>query len=142
MPEVVFYVLGTESLYDRCFFACRLIEKAYRNNQFCYVLLDSPEECQRLDDMLWTFRAGSFIPHQIFTDTFPEMTLQVLLGTVNAPQGWQNVVVNLSSKLPHRWQDVTRVLEIVDNREASKIIGRQRHTAYKQAGATIATHKI
>ncbi len=142
MPEVTFYILGTESLHDRYFFACRLIEKAYRNNQFCYVLLDSPEQCQRLDDMLWTFRAGSFIPHQIFTDTLPEVTSQVLLGTVNAPEGWQNVVFNLSSQLPQRWQQTTRVLEILDNNETKKIAGRQRYRTYQQAGIEIVTHKI
>ena len=142
MPEVTFYVLNSESLYDRYLFACKLIEKAYNTDKFCYVLLDTIEQCQRLDDMLWTFRAGSFIPHQIFTGTPPEITSQVLIGTENAPPDWQNVVFNLSSQLPQAWQKMARVLEILDNSETTKVAGRERYRTYKQAGIEIVTHKI
>lgn len=142
MPEVTFYVLNSESLYDRYFFACRLIEKVYNSGKFCYVLLDSVEQCQRLDDMLWTFRAGSFIPHQLFTGVPPEITSQMLLGIMNPPTAWQNVIFNLSSHLPETWQQTERVLEILDNSEMTKAAGRQRYLAYKQAGIEIVTHKI
>jgi DNA polymerase-3 subunit chi len=142
MPEVTFYVLNSESLYDRYFFACRLIEKAYNSGFVCYVLLDTIEQCQRLDDMLWTFRAGSFIPHQIFTGTPPEITSQVLIGTLNPPPDWQNVVFNLSSQLPQAWQQTARVLEILDNSETTKVAGRERYRTYQQAGIEIVTHKI
>lgn len=142
MPEVTFYVLNSESLYDRYLFACKLIEKAYNTGKFCYVLLDTIEQCQRLDDMLWTFRAGSFIPHQLFTGTPPEITSQVLIGIENAPPDWQNVVFNLSSQLPQAWQKTARVLEILDNSETTKIAGRERYRTYQQASIKIVTHKI
>jgi len=142
MPEITFYVLNSESIYDRYLFACKLIEKAYNAGKFCYVLLDSFEQCQRLDDMLWTFRAGSFIPHQLFTGIEPEIKKQVLIGVENAPVNWQNVVFNLSSSLPQNWQNATRVLEILDNNEITKTAGRERYRAYKNAGIEIATHKI
>ncbi len=142
MPEVTFYVLNSESLYDRYLFSCKLIEKAYNSGKFCYVLLDSIEQCQRLDDMLWTFRAGSFIPHQIFTDTLPETTEQILIGIENTPESWQNLVFNLSSQMPESWQNATRVLEILDNNETTKIVGRERYRTYKNAGIEIVTHKI
>jgi DNA polymerase-3 subunit chi len=142
MPEVTFYVLNSESLYDRYLFACKLIEKAYNSGKFCYVLLDSIEQCQRLDDMLWTFRAGSFIPHQIFNNVPPEITSQVLIGVENAPMNWQNVVFNLSSKLPETWQQAERVLEILDNNETTKAAGRERYRAYRNVGIEITTHNI
>lgn len=142
MPEVTFYVLNSESLYDRYLFACKLIEKAYHNGKFCYVLLDTFEQCQRLDDMLWTFRSGSFVPHQLFNGVSPEITSQVLIGTLNAPTDWQNVVFNLSSQLPQTWQQAERVLEILDNNETTKAAGRERYRAYKNVGIDITTHKI
>lgn len=142
MPEITFYVLNSESLYHRYLFACKLIEKAYNSGKFCYVLLDTFEQCQRLDDMLWTFRAGSFIPHQLFTGIEPEITSQVLIGTENAPALWQNVVFNLSSQLPVTWQNTTRILEILDNNETTKIPARQRYRTYKEAGIEIVTHHI
>ncbi len=142
MPNISFYILKSESIYDRYLFACKLIEKAYRGGQFCYVLLDSIEQCQRLEDMLWTFRAGSFIPHQIFTGTPPEITSQVLIGTQNAPQGWFECVVVLSTKPPQTWQQATRILEILDNSEETKIAGRERYKTYKQTGVEVVTHKM
>ena len=142
MPELSFYILRSESLHDRYFFACRLIEKAYQNGQFCYVLMDSLAEAQTLDDMLWTFRVGSFIPHQILTNAPPDIVSQVLIGVENAPPAWRNIIFNLSKQLPINWESSTRILEILDNSESTKIAGRARYSAYKQAGATITTHKI
>jgi DNA polymerase-3 subunit chi len=142
MPELSFYILQSESLHDRYFFACRLIEKAYQNGQFCYVLMDSLAEAQTLDDMLWTFRVGSFIPHQILTNAPPDIVSQVLIGIENAPPAWRNIIFNLSKQLPINWESSTRILEILDNSESTKIAGRARYSAYKQAGATITTHKI
>jgi len=142
MPELSFYILQSESLHDRYFFACRLIEKAYQNGQFCYVLMDSLAEAQTLDDMLWTFRVGSFIPHQILTKVPPDIVSQVLIGIENAPPAWRNIIFNLSKQLPINWESSTRILEILDNSESTKIAGRARYSAYKQAGTTITTHKI
>lgn len=143
MPEVTFYVLNSESLYERNLFACKLIEKAYNTGKFCYVLLDSSDQCQRLDDMLWTFRAGSFIPHQLFFNgNLPEIIEQVLIGTANAPANWQNVIFNLSSKIPDNWQAGGRVLEILDNNDTTKAAGRERYRIYKNSGIEIVTHKI
>lgn len=142
MPEVTFYVLNSTSLYERNLFACKLIEKAYNSGKFCYVLFDTIEECQRLDDMLWTFRAGCFIPHQLFVGTLPEITEQVLIGIKNAPSSWQNVIFNLSSQMPQNWQNGGRVLEILDNNDITKVAGRERYRTYKNAGIEIVTHKI
>ncbi len=142
MPELSFYILQSESFQERCFFACKLIEKAYQSGQYCYVLMDSLPEVQMLDERLWTFRPGSFIPHDTATQTLPTNRSQVLIGTQPPPIHWRGVVVNLSSHLPAHWEDFTRLLEILDNSEATKIAGRQRYSTYKQAGVTITTHKI
>lgn len=142
MPTLSFYVLQSASFRDRCFFACRLIEKAYQSGQYCYVLMDSLSEVQALDEMLWTFRPGSFIPHEVATQMLPTRVSQVLIGTQDAPPAWRCVVLNLSSQLPAQWQDFTRILEILDNSETTKIAGRLRYSTYKQAGAVITTHKI
>lgn len=141
MPEVTFYVLNSESLYDRYLFACKLIEKIYNSGKFCYVLLDSIEQCQRLDDMLWTFRAGSFIPHQIFNGVPPKITSQILLGTQNPPADWRTVIFNLSSQMPEIWQQAERILEILDNGETTKMAGRERYRIYKNTGIKIETNK-
>jgi len=142
MAEVSFYILPSESAQERYEFACKLIEKAYRSGCFCYVLTDNAEQCQKIDDLLWTFRAGSFIPHQIYTGELPNIEKVILIGSLNAPENWQKTVINLSSYCPEEFDKIERVLEILDNSEATKELGRNRYRQYQQSGVNITTHKI
>jgi DNA polymerase-3 subunit chi len=141
VAEVSFYILPTESLQDRYRFACKLIEKAYRSGSFCYVLTDSDEQSRIIDDLLWTFRAGSFIPHQIYTGELPELEKVILIGSLNAPEHWQKVLFNLSSRYPELGAQTKRILEILDNSETTKEAGRNRYRQYQQSGMKITTHK-
>jgi len=176
MPDVSFYILASESQQERHLFACKLIEKIYRSGQSCYVLTDNAEQSQQIDDLLWTFRAGSFIPHQIYTGELPDIARDgvyaensqgasaaivrdgvnvarpqgagavnpkvILIGSLDAPEGWQKNLLNLSSECPHTFAKSERILEILDNSEATKAAGRQRYRYYQQAHIAITTHKI
>ena len=142
MAEVSFYILPTESLQERYLFACKLIEKAYRSGSYCYVFTDNAEQSRHLDDLLWTFRAGSFIPHQLYTGELPGFEKVILIGSLNVPKSWQKTVFNLSSHCPEEPDKIERILEILDNSEATKQLGRNRYRQYQQSGITITTHKI
>jgi DNA polymerase III subunit chi len=142
VPEISFYVLPTESTQERYLFACKLIEKAYRSGSFAYVLTDSLEQSQLIDNLLWTFRAGSFIPHQIYTGELPAIENTILIGSNNPPENWLKTVINLSSQSPQDFQQAERILEILDNSEETKAWGRQRYRQYQQSGIEIATHKM
>ena len=142
MAEVSFYILPSESTQERYEFACKLIEKAYRSCCFCYVLTDNAEQSQKIDDLLWTFRAGSFIPHQIYTGELPALEKVILIGSLDVPELWQKTVINLSSYCPKQVDNIERILEILDNSEATKELGRNRYRQYQQSGVTITTHKI
>ena len=142
MAEVSFYILSSALLLERYLFACKLIEKAYRNGQFCYILTDSDEQSQLLDDLLWTFRAGSFIPHEIYTGQAPSSDKVILIGSVKAPEHSQGLLFNLSSKYPEEISKTKRILEILDNCEVTKAAARNRYRQYQQAGMSITTHNI
>jgi DNA polymerase-3 subunit chi len=137
MADISFYILPTQSQQERYLFTCKLIEKAYRSGCFCYVLTDTAAQSQRIDDLLWTFRAGSFIPHQVYTADIP-LVAQVLIGSLPPPTEWQKTVLNLSSHCT----EAKRVLEILDNSEETKSVGRERYRTYKQIGHTLTTHKM
>jgi DNA polymerase III subunit chi len=142
VPEISFYVLASESAAERNLFACKLIEKAYRSGVFPYVLTDSPVLSQALDDLLWTFRAGSFIPHEIYKGEMPIDESIVLIGDGEAPEAWRKTIVNLSADCPTDFQDAERILEILDNNAALKQQGRQRYRQYQQAGIKPVTHDL
>ena len=142
MAEISFYILPSESTQERDEFACKLIEKAYRSGCFCYVLTDNAAQSQKIDDLLWTFRAGSFIPHQIYTGELPALEKVILIGSLDVPELWQKTVINLSSYCPKQFDNIERILEILDNSEATKELGRNRYRQYQQYDITITTHKI
>lgn len=95
-----------------------------------------------VDDLLWTFRPGSFIPHQVYTDELPMMENVVLIGSRQPPARWEHTLINLSSQIPVDFQKAERILEILDNSEETKAWGRQRYRQYQQAKVEITTHKM
>lgn len=140
-PEVVFYVLASSSQRERQDFACKLIEKIYRNEQSCFVLTDDEQQSDDMDKSLWSFRAGSFVPHQRYQGMLPEHHNPVLIGTQEIPEGWQRFIINLSTHFPDTVGNTERIVEILDNSEVSKRAGRERYRHYLNAGLRIITHK-
>lgn len=142
MPRLSFYVLSSADERQRSFFACKLVEKAYREGFFSYVMTDSDSQSRMLDNLLWTFRPNSFVPHQLYSGELPAIGNNVLIGSLPPPEDWQKVVVNLSS---HSLQDpgkIMRLLEVVDNNPERKQTGRDRYRDYKRQGFEIQTYPI
>ena len=64
MTRVDFYVLPTSTLHERRVLACKLTEKAWRQGINVYIHTSSGTETDIMNNLLWTFRQGSFIPHE------------------------------------------------------------------------------
>ncbi|GAB4270363.1 MAG: DNA polymerase III subunit chi [Methylomicrobium sp.] len=142
MPDIGFYVLASRSERERLLFVCKLAEKAYRSGSYSYILTESPRQSAALDDLLWTFRPGSFVPHQIYDGDAPENDKILLIGNRDAPARWRHVLINLSPKGPDDYAGFDRILEILDDSEETKTPGRIRYQQYRQSGFSVATHKI
>lgn len=140
MPKVSFYILPSAKPEERHLFACRLIEKAYQNQQFPYVYTSNHQQSQQLDTQLWTFKADSFIPHQILVDQPPAFERSILIGAQDAPKKWQQLIVNLSLNCPEKTAQGERILEILDTNKAIKQAGRVRYKHYQQSGYDLTTH--
>lgn len=141
-PEITFYIIASSSQQERLSFACKLIEKIYRSGHNCYVLTDSDEQASNMDKLLWTFRAGSFVPHQVYTGLLPQLAQTILIGGHDIPESRQNVIINLSASVPTISDKTQRILEILDNSETCKQAGRQRYRHYKSLGLPIQTHNL
>ena len=142
MPDVSFYILSSASEQERCLFACKLAEKAYRNGACLYLRTASEEQNRLLDDLLWKFRAGSFIPHRICNGEAPANANRILIGTGAAPQNWQKIIVNLSPQAPDNLEQAERILEILNADENIRQAGRQRYRQYQQLQLAITTHHM
>ncbi len=142
MPKVRFYVLPSASQEARLLFTCKVLEKVFRQQKTCYVLSDDENQGKALDERLWTFRAGSFVPHEIYQGIRPRSANAVLIGVGQPPEAWMQVLVNLSERLPENLERYEKIFEILSNDETSKRLGRQRYRLYQQLGLDLATHTL
>ena len=69
MTRISFYILKGSQEHDRQVFACRLIEKAHAQGNHIYIHANSQEQANQFNDLLWSFRSDSFVPHQLMYDT-------------------------------------------------------------------------
>lgn len=142
MPDISFYILPTNSDQGRFQFACKLAEKIYRTTNKVYILTNTETQSKKLDDLLWSFRAGSFIPHHVYSQSEPATENRVLIGSTNAPENWQQNIINLSNRCPENLGESERILEILDSDTTVKQSGRQRYRVYQQSGFNISTYKM
>ncbi len=66
MTRVDFYILQPAAYGNRYTLACRLAEKAWRQQHRILISVTNDEELRHMDRLLWTWRAQSFIPHGIY----------------------------------------------------------------------------
>jgi DNA polymerase-3 subunit chi len=142
MPGVSFYILEKETEQEKFIFACKLIEKAYRQGQFSFVLTKDDRQSQIMDDLLWSFRPGSFIPHDKMPVTPKANSSRVLIGKSPPSGDHQTLLVNLSENCPGLNNQNTRIIEIIENDETAKAAGRARYKQYQSAGFSIETHRL
>lgn len=141
MTRVDFYVLPDSISRGREHFVCRLADVAYRRGQRVYVYAGSSEQADGLDTLLWTFQAGSFIPHARWPSDF-EAQAAVLIGHEGVPEQAHEVLINLSDRVPAFFSRFERVTEVVNQDSAVKQAGREKFRYYRDRGYALQTHNI
>lgn len=142
MAKVDFYILRGTGELERQQFACRLAEKAYRLDNRVHIHAMNHESAQKLDDLLWTFRDGSFVPHEILGSSPGEPVSPVTIGCNEIPAGNCDLLINLSDTVPDAASSFPRVAEVVSSDEECKAQSRQRFVDYRDQGHTLDTHNL
>lgn len=142
MAQIDFYVLKTSGEASRELFACRLAEKAYRLEHTVHIHVDDPVGARRIDDLLWTFRDGSFVPHEILGTAQAEPVSPVTIGSQDSPPAKCDLLINLAGTMPAIVSSFPRVAEVVTSDEDSKRRSRDRFVTYRDNGHTLETHKL
>jgi len=143
MTRVDFYVLKTGSARQRSVFACRLAEKALGLGHRIYLHTASGSDTNQLNDLLWTFRDGSFVPH-LPMDRSPgedsDDDTPIHIGHSTEPGHHTDLLINMADEVPLFFSRFDRVAEIVaaDSRD----IARDRFRFYRDRGYALETHTI
>lgn len=147
MTKISFYVLegNPPNGNGRYGLACRIAEKALRagiqGGRHTYIHCPDESGLKAMDDLLWTFRQGSFVAHERaenindWHDAAP-----VVLGMAEPPPELNAVLINLAEDVPLFFSRFERVAEVVD--AAGRDAGRLRYQFYKDRGYPLETHKV
>lgn len=141
MPRIDFYVLPDQKENGRALLACRLADKAYGLGHTVYVFTASEARAAALDDLLWTFRQDSFVPHERYPLVGEEGS-PVLVGTAAPATVEAQVLINLADALPEGFERYERVVELVDQHPEVLAQSRERFRQYREQGCAPETHKL
>lgn len=139
MTQIDFYVLPETTSEARWLFACRLIDKVHRLGHQVLVALDTKAEAEAFDELLWTFKPESFIPHNILGlgKTAPvEITYSADTGEHHG------LLLNLSREIPSYFSRFERLSEVVIQEPQALQTSRERFSFYKGRGYPIETRKL
>lgn len=141
MTQVDFYILQDTEHQARWQFACRLIEKAYRLERRILVAVDTQEQAELLDDLLWSCKPESFLPHRLLQATdAPEAPIEITVGE-NVGEH-HDVLINLSSKVPEQFSRFERLSEVVIQEPEILKATREHFSFYKTRGYPIQHRNI
>ncbi|HOW76880.1 MAG TPA: DNA polymerase III subunit chi [Candidatus Competibacteraceae bacterium] len=140
-PRIDFYVLSDAKENSRALLACRLADKAYRLGHIVYIVTSSEVRAAALDDLLWTFRQDSFVPHERYPLISAEGS-PVLIGVASPAEVNAQVLVNFTDVLPDGFERYERVVELVDMHPDVRAKSRERFKQYRERGFTPETYKL
>jgi DNA polymerase-3 subunit chi len=142
MTRVDFYILPDQQRSNLRLFACRLAEKAWQHGHRILIQTDNAEESRHMDDLLWTFRDGSFIPHGLAGSEDQEQDQQpILISHQDTTAGSFQLLINLSAHIP-KDKAFDRIAEIVNQESQRKQQGRDHYKTYRELGAELHHHEM
>ncbi|MFV1993156.1 MAG: DNA polymerase III subunit chi [Acidiferrobacterales bacterium] len=143
MTKIDFYLLDDNGLADdgtgKSRFACRLTQKVFSQGYKIFIYADDQSLISKMDNLLWTFQPGSFLPHGINEN---KTTEPIVLGDAEPPETIHDVLINLASTSPDFFSSFDRVAEIVGSSESEKLGARERYRFYRDRGYELETHHI
>ena len=138
VERIDFYILASAKPQAAELFACRLAEKAYAQDHRIFIRTRSRAQAESLDELLWTFRQSSFLPHGLVGGEDEP----ILLGDTVTAEVTHDLLINLSDELPPHWERFRRLAEVVEPEPALLAQARERFRFYRRHGYQPISHNL
>ena len=139
MAQVDFYVLDRVDEHARNALACKLAEKAWRLENTIHIHTMTQTDAEHIDELLWTFRDGSFVPHELHGG---ETNAPITIGFGGDAVEPRDLLITLCDEIPAFADAFPRIAELVTSDEICRAKSRERYATYRDQGHSISTHKI
>ncbi|WP_185236454.1 DNA polymerase III subunit chi [Teredinibacter franksiae] len=141
MTRVNFYILQANEVVERHRFVCRLVQKAINESNRVLVATSTPEETFLLDELLWSFKPESFIPHSIVGEPDTEKVPVVISHTSDSPTH-HDLLINLRAIVPPEFSRFKKLAEVVVQQTDILQSTRENWKFYKDRGYELTSFKI
>lgn len=140
MTSVDFYVLsdGPENALE--LLACKLSHKALKTGKQVYIQASDEAQASLLNELLWSYQPESFLPHDLADSA--ASTSPIVVGHAEAPEHCEQLLINLSQKIPPAYARFERLLELVPPQQDARTALRENYGHYRDRGYPIKTHQI
>lgn len=126
---------------DRIQSAAQWLQQAWAQRLAVLVYVPDTEQATRLDRMLWTQPALSFVPHCRTDSPLAGETPILLTDRLDAPPH-EGCVLNLSNELPPTFSRFEHLVEVVSVDDADRLPARERFKFYRDRGYAIESRDI
>lgn len=139
MTRIDFYVVADANPSARIEVAARLADKARGRGHRLYINASCEAEADQLDELLWSYRPTSFLPHQTVRDGFSG---SIVVGWGHEPMEHDDVLINLALAPPPFFSRFHRVAEVVNQNPGDLEAMRDAWRFYKDRGYPLQKHDL
>jgi DNA polymerase-3 subunit chi len=132
MTNAFFYLMATDNDLQRLKYACSLAEKSYKKGKTVFIHAANEQQSQHLDNLLWSVRDNSFIPHQLQTQANHDDS-PIVIGHQQPSSDRFHVMINLSSA-PANAEQFEWILEVVNKQPSITELSRTNWRHYQTIG--------
>ena len=140
MTRVDFYILPDQDEARRLVYLCRVADKAFRMGHRVWIQVGRGR-ADALDERLWTFSQGSFLPHER-ADSPDAADCPIVIGEDSEPDPDRALLINDDATIPAFADRVERIAEIVNQAEDTRRRGREHYSAYRDRGFDLHYHRL
>ncbi len=139
MTLVGFYVVQAAEQAQRLQVAARLADKAFGRGHRIFINASDKSQAEQLDELLWRFRASSFLPHGLVGSEHADT---IAIGWGQDPGAHNDLLINLHLEIPAFFSRFQRVAEVVTQDPDSLAALRKSWTFYKDRGYQLEKHDL
>ncbi|MEE8496165.1 MAG: DNA polymerase III subunit chi [Xanthomonadales bacterium] len=137
--QVDFYVLD-EGGFSAEQLACDLALMAWEQGHQIAVLTETTDLTNELDELMWDYPAGRFLPHSAEPG---DTRAPVTIGQLEMPiPGDSDLIINLTKTTISEPDRFKRLLEIVPANPVQRTASRHKFRSYREQGLDPASHPV
>jgi len=141
MPRADFYLIDKPRFREEpLLLVCELAKRGYAANLPILILARDNAQAEALDDLLWSFDAEEYLPHQIVGMDEGDDDTPILIATPDMDIPARTLLINLRDAAPTG--SFERVLEVVPADPAARGPLRERWKHYQALGFEVNKHDM